>query len=72
MDGKIIFIVRKTFNKYMVDTYVFYLVLFKNFIFRLKEPALIFIGMIIICIVISILINQIEKLIVDGVKSCKF
>ena len=50
----------------------FYLVLFKNFIFRLKEPALIFVGMFVLCIVISILINQIEKLIADGVKSCRF
>lgn len=50
----------------------FYLVLFKNFIFRLKEPALIFVGMFVLCIVISMLVNQIEKLIVDGIKSCRF
>lgn len=49
----------------------FYLVLFENFIFRLKEPTLIFVGMLILCIVISILINHIEKLIVDGVKFCR-
>ena len=41
----------------------FYMVLFKNFIFRLKEPVFIFVGMIILCMGVSILINQIEKVI---------
>ena len=54
---------RKTFDQYMVNTYVFYLTLFRNLIFKLKEPILILIGMFIICIVFSILINKIEKLI---------
>ncbi|MBU5281530.1 acyltransferase [Anaerostipes hadrus] len=47
----------------------FYLILFKNFIFKLKEPILIFIGMIIICIAVSILINQIEKIIIGAVRN---
>lgn len=54
---------RKTFDQYMVNTYVFYLTLFRNLIFKLKEPILILIWMFIICIVFSILINKIEKLI---------
>lgn len=42
----------------------FYLVLFKNLIFRLKEPVFIFVGMIILCMGVSVLINQIEKVII--------
>ena len=41
----------------------FYLVLFKNLIFKLKEPILILVGMFMICIGFSILINKIEKII---------
>lgn len=57
-----LFLGRHSTNIWLVHMF-FYLTLFRNLVFKLREPILIFIGMIVLCVMVSKLINLIEKLI---------